>query len=225
MQFGHGNEPGQESARVLESHPRPKKLYEKLLEVQKAIASIAKTHTNSMYSYASSSDVLGPIRKELLANNLLVVPNIKKTVITAKDTPKGSTRYFTEIWYTLTWVNGDNPEETLTIDWYSQGQDEGEKGIGKALTYGEKYFFLKFFNIPTDDADPEASDKKRIFKHIEQTTPTPQPEPTKQLLTGRQRNLLEKLNAPKEYNGKPLQQLTIREASELIQEIQIKGPL
>ena len=26
----------------------------------------------------------------------------------------------------------------------------GEKGVGKALTYGKKYFLLKFFNIATD---------------------------------------------------------------------------
>ena len=39
--------------------------------------------------------------------------------------------------------------------------DDGEKGVGKALTYAEKYFMLKFFNIPTDKDDPDSFQKKR----------------------------------------------------------------
>lgn len=30
------------------------------------------------------------------------------------------------------------------------------EGIGKALTYAEKYFLLKQFNIPTDNDDPDS---------------------------------------------------------------------
>lgn len=43
------------------------------------------------------------------------------------------------------------------IPWYAQGLDvEGEKGVGKLLTYGEKYLFLKLFNIATDKDDPDS---------------------------------------------------------------------
>ncbi|MNP04955.1 ERF superfamily protein [compost metagenome] len=49
----------------------------------------------------------------------------------------------------------------IECPWYSQGVDiAGEKGVGKALTYGEKYFILKFFNIPTDKDDPDTFQKK-----------------------------------------------------------------
>ena len=62
---------------------------------------------------------------------------------------KGALVYFTELIMTMTWINSDNPEETIECPWYAQGVDTaGEKGVGKALTYGEKYFLLKFFNIP-----------------------------------------------------------------------------
>jgi len=66
---------------------------------------------------------------------------------------------------TMTWVNIDLPEEVVKVNWYAQGVDlAGEKGVGKALTYGEKYFMLKFFNIPTDKDDPDAFQDKTEAK-------------------------------------------------------------
>lgn len=42
----------------------------------------------------------------------------------------------------MTWINIHNPSEIVACSWYSQGVDiEGEKGVGKALTYAEKYFY------------------------------------------------------------------------------------
>ena len=73
---------------------------------------------------------------------------------------KGAVVYFTELIMTMTWVNTDNPDEKIECPWYAQGVDTaGEKGVGKALTYGEKYFLLKFFNIATDDMDPDSFQK------------------------------------------------------------------
>jgi len=47
------------------------------------------------------------------------------------------------------------------VNWYAQGIDlAGEKGPGKALTYAEKYFLLKFFNIATSADDPDTFQKK-----------------------------------------------------------------
>src|SRR5699024_10548801 len=40
--------------------------------------------------------------------------------------------------------------------WKVYGQQEdNSKAYGSALTYSEMYFFLKFFNAPTDDDDPD----------------------------------------------------------------------
>jgi hypothetical protein len=62
---------------------------------------------------------------------------------------------------TMTWVNADKPDEVIECPWYGQGVDiAGEKGVGKALTYAEKYFILKQFNIATDKDDPDAFQEK-----------------------------------------------------------------
>ena len=67
---------------------------------------------------------------------------------------------FTELDLEFTWINAENPEETIVCPWYGQGVDSGEKGVGKALTYAEKYFILKQFNIATDKDDPDSFQKK-----------------------------------------------------------------
>jgi len=69
----------------------------------------------------------------------------------------GQNEHLTELTVEFVWVNADNPEETIVCPWYGQGLDTGEKGVGKALTYAEKYFLLKFFNIPTDEDDPDGA--------------------------------------------------------------------
>ena len=70
-------------------------------------------------------------------------------------TKSGTTRYMTELWQTMVWRDVDSGEE-LAVPWYAQGVDlAGEKGVGKAFTYAEKYFFLKFFHVPTKKDDPD----------------------------------------------------------------------
>ena len=39
----------------------------------------------------------------------------------------------------MTWINIHNPSEIVACSWYSQMKEE--KGVGKALTYAEKYFY------------------------------------------------------------------------------------
>lgn len=55
-----------------------------------------------------------------------------------------------------TWVNNDNPEETLHIPWAIVGnQSDSSQAFGAALTYGERYFLLKFFQSATVEDDPD----------------------------------------------------------------------
>jgi len=64
---------------------------------------------------------------------------------------------------TYTWINPDEPEQQMKIQWAAQGFDDFEKGIGKALTYSQKYFMLTFFNISSDKDDPDsAANKQRL---------------------------------------------------------------
>jgi len=52
--------------------------------------------------------------------------------------------------------------EKLSIPWSASGCNGDDKGLGSALTYAERYFILKQFNIPTDDDDPDAFQDKHL---------------------------------------------------------------
>lgn len=75
---------------------------------------------------------------------------------------------------TFRWVNAENPEDYLEVPWYGQGVDDGEKGVGKALTYAEKYFVLKFFHIATDKDDPDSWAGKHEEEPQQHVPDTPQ---------------------------------------------------
>jgi hypothetical protein len=157
-------------------------LYQKLVEVKKAVTYLKKEATGHQYNYVSSSQVLGELRQKMNELGLLLVPSVRETKVSEDmvesvdkfNNPKHTTTYFTEIHIDMTWINADNPDERLTSPWYAQGVDiAGEKGVGKAYTYAEKYFLLKFFNIPTDKDDPDAFQRK----HDNEPPQKPQPRP------------------------------------------------
>lgn len=140
-------------------------LFEKLIEVRKTVTHLTKEGQNAQYEYATSGQVLKSVRSKMDELSIILVPEIKETKVTEKNYQnndgKKITKYFTELYMNMTWLDASNPTDKITVPWYAQGVDyEGEKGVGKALTYGEKYFILKFFNIPTDEDDPDENQKR-----------------------------------------------------------------
>lgn len=60
------------------------------------------------------------------------------------------------------WVDNDNPEERIDVEWALVGQQgDASQAFGSGLTYSNRYFLLKFFNIATPDADPDAFRSKQ----------------------------------------------------------------
>lgn len=156
-------------------------IYQKLIEVRKTVPYIQKADEGTQYKYTGSSRVLAAVTDKMNELGLLLVPSVTahklhESPIEFKDAngnvTKRTTTYFTELEMTMTWVNADNPEEKIVSGWYGQGVDiAGEKGVGKALTYAEKYFLLKFFNIATDKDDPDAFQAKHDLKEKEPDIP------------------------------------------------------
>lgn len=145
-------------------------IYQKLVEVRKSVPYLKKEAQGSQYNYTGSSQVLAAVRSKMDDLGLVLIPSITdkelhQSAIEYFDKEgrpnKRTTTYFTEIKMKMTWVNAENPEEKIEVPWYAQGVDiAGEKGVGKALTYGEKYFMLKTFNIATDKDDPDSFQEK-----------------------------------------------------------------
>ena len=133
-------------------------IHEKLLEIRKSVDYLKKTAKNTMqnFNYNPSSQVLQSVREKMNEVGVILVPEVKDVKVQTWTNAKGTMQIFTEMYFNFTWLNTEKPEEKLSCPWYAQGIDTSEKGPGKAMTYGEKFFILKFFNIATDSHDPDA---------------------------------------------------------------------
>lgn len=138
-------------------------IYQKLVAVRKQVTGInkdAKTNFGDKFKYVSSNNILSTVRPLLDEQGLLLEVAVTGHGLIDKWRPeqagvKPQNEHLTELELQFTWVNADKPDERIVCPFYGQGLDTGEKGVGKALTYAMKYFLLQFFQVPTDEDDPD----------------------------------------------------------------------
>lgn len=138
-------------------------IYKKLLELQKSVIGLTKDKAGNSYQYVSGDKILSIVRPTMDKLGLLLIPEVENATYTRQDytivNNKGEARPKNEIFCALeikfTWVDVDS-NESLVCHWASSGQNNWDKGLGSALTYGERYFLLKFFHIATDKDDVDA---------------------------------------------------------------------
>lgn len=148
-------------------------LYQKIADVKANIDGFTKDTKGYNYSYVSGSQVLHRIRSKMIEHNLLLVPstseeNYKQIEVTRFNKKANReitvTEFVVEMKLKYTWINADKPEEKMEVPFYSVGQqDDVSKAHGTALTYAERYFLMKFFNIPTDEDDADAKQKREQY--------------------------------------------------------------
>lgn len=148
-------------------------LFQKIADVKANIDGFTKDAKSYNYSYVSGSQVLHRIRNKMIENNLLLVPktseeNYKQIDVTRFNKKAGreitTSEFIVEMKLTYVWINADKPEEQFEITFYAVGQqDDVSKAHGTALTYAERYFLMKFFNIPTDEDDADAKQKQERY--------------------------------------------------------------
>lgn len=136
-------------------------LYQKIADVKAHIDGFTKDTKGYNYSYVSGSQVLHRIRNKMIEHNLLLVPHTENEEVTETTNAKGKPEHIVKLKLTYKWINADNPQEILEVPFFAVGQqDDVSKAHGTALTYAERYFLMKFFNIPTDEDDADAKQKQ-----------------------------------------------------------------
>lgn len=160
-------------------------IYQKLAQVRKSIPVLYKKYSDSLKAKVmSSEDLLQEINEHINnAGLFLITEQIEEPVVirytedkekwdnyAKKQISYKSTTYEASVKLKYTWINIDNPEEKLSLNWFCTAinqQGDPAKSIGAALTYSEKYFLLKFFNIETSKDDPD-------FKKVENSSNVPE---------------------------------------------------
>lgn len=135
-------------------------IYQKMVTIREAVPYLQKVANGPQYQYVSSSQTITAVRDLLNEHGIFLKTEMLDQTLTEFKTAKGALQFMTVVKMRFTWINAENPEEQIISLWEGQGVDNGEKGIGKAATYAEKYFILKTFNIPTDKDDPDAFQSK-----------------------------------------------------------------
>lgn len=140
-------------------------LFEKLSAIQGKLDVFTKDMSigegKQSYKAVGSEQVLLVFRPLLIEHKLLLEPSVESARVTVGTTSTGTARYFTEMDMVMTWIDVESGE-TRPVKWYGQGVDlAGEKGCGKAQTYAEKYFIMKYFHVPTPKDDPDSDSTTR----------------------------------------------------------------
>lgn len=166
-------------------------LYQKLHHIQSKVNGLGKDKQSNTYSYVTGSKVLEhikPLMNELgliLKQEVLSIEN-ERMDYTVKgkrweevngqnkqieyDKPKSE--ILSKVMMKFTWIDSESGDKDENL-FGANGQNDWEKGLGSALTYGERYFLLKFFHIATDEDDIDNPERKEAEK--EPTQPKLEP--------------------------------------------------
>jgi len=139
-------------------------LFQKLVEVRKSIGSLHKDAKgyNNNYQYVTGSQILSKIQDAMNYYNVLLFPKLLTQEVKTREykTRNGKTvvEYTVFGQMEFTWINADNPVDKLEVPFaYAGSQDDMARALGSALTYAERYFLIKSFNLPTDGDDPDSN--------------------------------------------------------------------
>jgi len=152
-------------------------IYKKLIEIQKKVKGLSKDKTSHNYDYVTGNKLLSfikPIMDEqglILKQEITSIDNERqdykvwdKWFVNSDGTKgqwKDKAEILSKVMMRFTWIDSDTGETDVNM-FGANGQNDWEKGLGSALTYGERYFLLKYFHIATDEDDIDNPNRKPI---------------------------------------------------------------
>jgi hypothetical protein len=152
-------------------------LYQKLAKVRDIADVVAKNKAGYGYKYVSEDEILSKVKAGMSKYHVSIFPLLDQEnfEIERREYVKKKYDKATQGWVddpqveycvrgrlNFQIVNDDNPADQQIIPWVLVGsQSDDAQAFGAALTYANRYFFMKFFNIATPDADPDEWKRKK----------------------------------------------------------------
>jgi len=138
-------------------------LYKRMAQAYGKIEPLAKNGHNNFhnYAYVRDADVVDLVRRVLAEVGLALFTSVRAVNRTELATRSGAPKYRTVVHFVFTLADAETGA-TLASDWVAEADDQEDKGLNKAATAALKYFLLKTFMIPSDDAeDPDGAGQRR----------------------------------------------------------------
>jgi hypothetical protein len=139
-------------------------IYKKLWEIQKQIKGLSKDKKSHNYDYVSGNKLLSFIKPLMDEKGLILKQEILSIDNKRQDykTKYGEkSEILSKVMMQFTWIDCETGETDVN-SFGANGQNDWEKGLGSALTYGERYFLLKYFHVATDEDDIDNPTRKKI---------------------------------------------------------------
>lgn len=142
-------------------------IFQKLAAITAELQTVAKnlsvdTGKGKSYKAVSERDIIDNVKPLEEKHGVYSYPVSRETLESERletETQYGTkTTFYTRIKTVYRFVNVDDPTDFIETVTFSVGLDSGDKGDGKAMTYGDKYALMKAYKISTgDDPDAQAS--------------------------------------------------------------------
>lgn len=156
-------------------------IFEKLSAISLEISNVEKNLSvgvgKSSYKAVGEADVLAAVRPAESKFRVYSYPVDRKiiesgTIESTNYNGEVKKQIFERIEVTYRFVNMDKPDEVVDIKSYGDGIDTGDKSVGKAMTYADKYALLKAYKIITGE-DPDQEESKPLVGRNQRTTTAP----------------------------------------------------
>lgn len=141
-------------------------LFKKLLKIQNEVKGLSKDKKSHNFEYVTGNKLLSFIKplmdeyKVILKQEILSIENERQNYKTKYGE---KSEILSKVMMRFTWVDCETGEKDENL-FGANGQNDWDKGVGSALTYGERYFLLKYFHISTDEDDIDNPDRKPVEK-------------------------------------------------------------
>lgn len=136
-------------------------LDEKILELKKIVSIMQKNAEGHGYNYVPEEDILLAINDKMIELGLKLTPRFVEGTLhsevvnyqNSKGQPKTDILVRSEMQFV--WKDIYTKEEEV-VNWALLGQQaDASQALGSGLTYSNRYFLLKYFNIATSKDDPD----------------------------------------------------------------------
>lgn len=135
-------------------------LKQKLVEIRKHIGIQQKTAKGQNGQYVDPAKLLLRATDKMNELSVLLTSHVKKADLTKESNPtikNADAKVFCVSLEMEMIFHDAETDETMSIPWFAFGKNATDPSMagGSALTYFERYFIMKQFNIPTTKDDPE----------------------------------------------------------------------
>ncbi len=157
-------------------------IYQKLAEVRKLVEVMQRDARAYGYNYVKEEDLLAKITVGMDTHGLTLLPGIDsgttqvspysytktKTVKNGQTYDERVNEILVSADMTYTWVDNETGD-TVVVPWAMVGQQsDASQAFGSGLTYANRYFLLKYFQVATPNDDPDAWRSKQKEAEAEQ---------------------------------------------------------